>query len=124
DAQHDRPVRRPNLLRLQASQLARPAGPWLDRAGLVFRPIWRAIGVSRAAMQPRISRSLSSGRPLRAGPVGSIRATYLRFDPTTYISWLAFGGGDTGDVMSLITIIGAGLALLSGVTTEQCQGIG
>ena len=27
--------------------------------------------------QSRITRSLSSGRPLRAGPVGSIRATYL-----------------------------------------------
>jgi hypothetical protein len=30
-----------------------------------------------ASRQSRITRSLSSGRPLRAGPVGSIRATFL-----------------------------------------------
>src|SRR5580700_3823201 len=31
-----------------------------------------------ASRQSRITRSLSSGRPLRAGPVGSIRVTHLK----------------------------------------------
>jgi hypothetical protein len=36
---------------------------------------WRGRWGAKLARRSRISRSLSSGRPLRAGPVGSIRAT-------------------------------------------------
>jgi hypothetical protein len=37
--------------------------------------VWRGRWGAKLARRSRISRSLSSGRPLRAGPVGSIRAT-------------------------------------------------
>ena len=65
----------------------------LKRAG------WRVEHVARierseiraiAKLEPpsRISRSLSSGRPLRAGPVGSIRATDYKFSPGAE-AWIA-----------------------------------
>jgi hypothetical protein len=64
----------------------------------------RAIRVFVGNQQPRISRSLSSGRPLRAGPVGFIRATAL-------LRAIDIHEGDRIDEKALKALIRAAVAL-------------
>jgi hypothetical protein len=64
--------------RLPVSEVARLNLSQKDRTASVAQMERSKIrGGIDGLWQSRITRSLSSGRPLRAGPVGSIQATYL-----------------------------------------------
>jgi hypothetical protein len=60
---------------------------------------------------------------VRAG-VRAENPVTLLFYPATHILWVVSAGGAAGDVMKQITVIGASLAIVTGVITADAQGIG